>query len=92
MLIPFLNLSLNHQNYRFGKTREHLFRQVFPFDLLLIKTRRQKVSGLDSLDLADLAMDCEDIFGISIDLEAAPQTVGDLIDIIKEKTGIDEDE
>ncbi len=50
-------------------------------------------SGLDSLDLADLAMDCEDTFDIEIDLDSAPQTVGELIAIIKEKTGIeDEDE
>ena len=38
-------------------------------------------------------MDCEDTFDIEIDLDSAPQTVGELIAIIKEKTGIeDEDE
>ena len=61
-------------------------------DIELTRDTNLIESGLDSLDLADLAMDCEDIFGISIDMEAAPQTVGDLIDIIKEKTGIEEDD
>ncbi|MBO6158718.1 MAG: acyl carrier protein [Clostridia bacterium] len=49
-------------------------------------------SGLDSLDLADLAMDCEETFDIEIDLDAAPTTVGDLINIIKAQTGIEDDE
>lgn len=49
-------------------------------------------SGLDSLDLADLAMDCEETFDIEIDLDAAPTTIGDLINIIKAQTGIEDDE
>lgn len=46
--------------------------------------------NLDSLDLADLAMSCEDEFEIQLDLDNPPKTVGELVDMIKEQTGLDE--
>ena len=39
---------------------------------------------LDSLDVADLVMNLEDEFGVSIDLSADVKTVGDLVKIIDE--------
>ncbi|HCA33615.1 MAG TPA: acyl carrier protein [Lachnospiraceae bacterium] len=45
---------------------------------------------LDSLDQVDMAMSCEEEFGISIDLENPPKTVGELVSIIKEQTGLEE--
>lgn len=45
---------------------------------------------LDSLDQVDMAMSCEEEFGISIDLENPPKTVGELVNIIKEQTGLEE--
>ena len=39
---------------------------------------------LDSLDVADLVMNLEDEFGVSIELSADVKTVGDLVKIIDE--------
>ena len=41
-------------------------------------------------DQVDMAMSCEEEFGISIDLENPPKTVGELVSIIKEQTGLEE--
>jgi len=39
---------------------------------------------LDSLDVAELIMDLEDNFNITIDIAKVKGTVGDLVDVIKE--------
>ena len=38
---------------------------------------------LDSLDLVDMTMACEDAFGIAIELSEDLKTVGDLLDLIE---------
>lgn len=38
--------------------------------------------GLDSLAIVEGVMACEDEFGIEIDADEAPETVGDIVDII----------
>ncbi len=38
---------------------------------------------LDSLDLVDMAMACEDAFGVPVEVNADLKTVGDLIAIIE---------
>ena len=38
--------------------------------------------GLDSLAIVEATMACEDEFGIEFDVEEAPETVGDLVDMI----------
>ena len=40
--------------------------------------------SLDSLDVAELIMDLEDNFNITIDIAKVKGTVGDLVDVIKE--------
>lgn len=42
---------------------------------------------LDSLSLVDLTMSCEQEFGVTLDLENPPKTLGELVDIIKAQTG-----
>jgi len=41
--------------------------------------------ALDSLDVAEMVMDLEDAFNITIDITKVKGTVGDLIDVIKEE-------
>ena len=36
----------------------------------------------DSLDIVDMVMTLEDEFGIEFDVDEAPETVGDLVDMI----------
>lgn len=43
--------------------------------------------NLDSLDIAELIMNIEDEFGISVDNREALKTVGDVVNFIAEKTG-----
>lgn len=38
--------------------------------------------GLDSLDVVEIAMACEDEFGISIDVEEAPKTMGEFVALV----------
>lgn len=38
--------------------------------------------GLDSLAIVEATMACEDEFGIEFDVDEAPETVGDLADMI----------
>lgn len=38
--------------------------------------------GLDSLAIVEGVMACEDEFGVEIDADEAPETVGDIVDII----------
>ena len=38
--------------------------------------------GLDSLAIVEATMACEDEFGIEFDVDEAPETVGDLVDMI----------
>ena len=40
--------------------------------------------GLDSLAIVEATMACEDEFGIEFDVDEAPETVGDLVDMIDE--------
>ena len=40
--------------------------------------------GLDSLDMADLAMNLEDEFGVTIELDASLKTVADIVKLIDE--------
>lgn len=40
--------------------------------------------GLDSLDMAELAMNLEDEFGVTIELDASLKTVADIVKIIDE--------
>lgn len=42
--------------------------------------------SLDSLDVAEMIMDLEDSFNITIDISKVKGTVGDLIAVIKEET------
>ena len=42
---------------------------------------------IDSLDLVDLTMNCEDEFGIDLDPDSAPKTIGELVEKIAELTG-----
>ncbi len=43
--------------------------------------------GLDSLDLADLMMNLEDEFGVTLELSEQARTVGDLIALIEAAGG-----
>ncbi len=43
---------------------------------------RLKEVGLDSLDIVEIVMACEDEFGIEIDVEADPQTVADFVELV----------
>ena len=38
--------------------------------------------GLDSLDTVEVVMQCEDEFGIEIDAESSPTTVGEFVDMV----------
>ena len=38
---------------------------------------------LDSLDLVDMTMACEDAFGVTVDLDEDLKTVGDLLQILE---------
>ena len=38
---------------------------------------------LDSLDLVDMAMACEDAFGVTVEVDENLKTIGDLIKIIE---------
>lgn len=40
--------------------------------------------ALDSLDVAEMVMDLEDAFNVTIDITKVKGTVGDLIDVIEE--------
>lgn len=40
--------------------------------------------GLDSLDMAELAMNLEDEFGVTIELDASLKTVADVVKLIDE--------
>lgn len=40
--------------------------------------------GLDSLDMAELAMNLEDEFGVTIELDASLKTVSDIVKLIDE--------
>ena len=40
--------------------------------------------SLDSLDVAELVMDLEDSFGVTIDISRVKGTVGDLVQVIQE--------
>lgn len=40
--------------------------------------------GLDSLDMAELAMNLEDKFGVTIELDASLKTVADIVKLIDE--------
>lgn len=42
---------------------------------------------LDSLSIVDLTMSCEDEFGVELDLENPPKTIGELVEVIKAQTG-----
>ena len=42
--------------------------------------------GLDSLDMAELAMNLEDEFGVTIELDASLKTVADIVKLIGEVT------
>lgn len=52
-------------------------------------TKETKFSdlGIDSLDLAELAMNLEDEFGITLEMSADISTIGILTDKIEELTG-----
>lgn len=40
---------------------------------------------LDSLDLVDMAMACEDKFGVSVEVDENLKTIGDLIALVEKK-------
>lgn len=40
---------------------------------------------LDSLDIVDMAMACEDEFGVSVEVDENLKTVGDLIAVVEAK-------
>ena len=40
--------------------------------------------GLDSLDMAELAMNLEDEFGVTIELDASLKTVADIVKLLDE--------
>lgn len=42
---------------------------------------------IDSLAIVDLTMSCEEEFGIELDPETAPKTIGELVEKIAELTG-----
>ncbi len=42
---------------------------------------------LDSLDLVDMAMACEDKFGVTVEISEDIKTVGDLMKVIDEQKG-----
>ena len=42
--------------------------------------------GLDSLAVVEAVMACEDEFGIEVDADAAPETVGDFVDMVEKLT------
>ena len=39
--------------------------------------------GLDSLSVVEAVMACEDEFGIEVDADAAPEPVGDFVDLVE---------
>lgn len=39
--------------------------------------------GLDSLAVVEAVMACEDEFGIEVDADASPETVGDFVDMVE---------
>ena len=39
--------------------------------------------GLDSLSVVEAVMACEDAVGIEVDADAAPETVGDFVDMVE---------
>ena len=43
--------------------------------------------GLDSLDTVEVVMQCEDEFGIEIDQESNPSTVGEFVTVIDNTLG-----
>ena len=45
---------------------------------------------LDSLDLVELTVACEDEFGIELALDTVPKNVGELVDMIAEMIGEEE--
>ena len=45
---------------------------------------------LDSLDLVELTVACEDEFGIELALDSVPKNVGELVEMIAELTGEEE--
>ena len=45
---------------------------------------------LDSLDLLELKVACEDEFGIELALDTVPKNVGELVEMIAEMTGEEE--
>lgn len=48
-------------------------------------TNNTKLSdlGLDSLAVVEAVMACEDEFGIEVDADASPETVGDFVDMVE---------
>ncbi len=40
---------------------------------------------LDSLDLVDMAMACEDAFGVSVEVDENLKTIGDLMALVEKK-------
>lgn len=45
---------------------------------------------LDSLDLVELTVSCEDEFDIELNLDTVPKNVGELVEMIAEMTGEEE--
>lgn len=40
---------------------------------------------LDSLDVVEIAMECEDEFGIELDVEEPPKTMGEFVALVEAK-------
>lgn len=45
---------------------------------------------LDSLDLVELTVACEDEFGIELAIDTVPKNIGELVEMIAEMTGEEE--
>ncbi len=72
------------------KITENLKEQEVLDDVELTMDTTFEELDLDSLSLVDLSMSCEDEYDIQLDLANPPKTIGELVEMIKEQTGLDE--
>lgn len=70
------------------KITEMLKEQELMDDLTITEETTFEDLDLDSLSIVDLTMSCENEFGISLDLENPPKNFGELVDLIKDQTGM----
>ena len=74
-----------------AKVREHLSTELeVPLDRIDESTRFRDDLDADSLDLYELVMELEDIYGVSVPEEEAAsiETVGQAVDFVAQRLGV----